>query len=118
MKVRKKAEAKQKYDCEAYTFALCIGVPHPSRDFLERIKPIWKCCGPSLMADWTDSKKHPGQRPFAWWHFDAPGKRDFDQHPNQWDALNDWGLLEDWEIDAINAQWREWFGDDYYEFDS
>lgn len=67
------------------------------------------------MEAWMADRGNAGRRPFAWWQFDAPARRDPEIFPNEHDALNAWGVLASWEYEKINEQWREWFGDDYYE---
>jgi hypothetical protein len=102
-------------NCEDYYFPMMLGVAHPSKQYLDELHPVWKACGREIMRQWMEEKQNAGSRPFAWWHFDAPGKRNFDDHPNQWDALHEWNLLEPWEYEAIDKQWQTWFGETYYE---
>jgi hypothetical protein len=103
------------YNCEENAIRLILGVPHPSKEYLAELRPVWRCCGPALLAEWMNSRKHPGERPFAWWLFSAPCKRDYREHPNAWDFLNAHDLMEPWEYGGVNAMWRGWFGDDYFE---
>jgi hypothetical protein len=103
------------YDCEKYHFAMMLGVPHPSKEMLAELKPIWKQCGPGIMAAWMEDRENPGERPFAWWQFDTLEKRDPEKFPNQWDFLAEHSLLEPWERVAVDAQWMKWFGEKYWE---
>lgn len=112
-----KRKSAPDYNCEDYYFPMMLGVAHPSKQYLDELRPVWKACGPAIMREWMEGRQYFGSRPFAWWHFNAPGVRNFDDHTNEWDALDEWGILEPWERVAVDEQWRQWFGRNYFEAD-
>jgi hypothetical protein len=115
MRPREGKKRKQRtFSCED-TFELLFHELRPTKERIGELREHWRQCGKGVMKEWMDSREHPGKRPAAWWLFEAPAKRDSEKQPNEWDALDEWNLLEPWERVAVDAQWRGWFGRNYFE---
>jgi hypothetical protein len=111
---RQPRSIKRTFDCDD-VFELLFHELRPTKERVKELREHWRQCGKQVMQTWMDSREFPGKRPACWWLFAAPATRDNEKQPNEHDALDDWGLLLDWERVAIDAQWRQWFGRDYFE---
>ena len=91
-----RTEAKPLPNCKDIWFDLVL--PRLNEP-VEQKRKLWETCRSWLMKQWFDSRDYPGLRPGAWWQFDAPEQRNFNE--NEADQLARLDLLQNWERDIL-----------------
>jgi hypothetical protein len=88
------------------------GYKEQNADFIskEERKQAWLDNRDALMSEWWENN-NPGKRPGAWWEFEAPAQltvlsveaNGYENTEDEVDFLQRWGLLEQWEIAALQC---------------
>ncbi len=80
---------------------------------MERMREDWETHREEMLAKWI--AEHPGSRPFAWWLFDAPARRetsDGSVHP--FDRPTRRELCDEWHAQHPSEGYDRRFWDLYY----
>ena len=82
------------------------GPPHWVFKSEEERREAWEAHKDKIMGEWRENNS-PGTRPGAWWTYEAPENIFKDNRRSrelEIKYLIEWGLLEPWEIKALEFQ--------------